>query len=75
MHFYVYNCPNDRHCLVLVCEKHRLNENVIYVSVNMKTFQRIKISLSPGKLKKINLMFFLSLCLRGTACVAPPLYL
>lgn len=54
MYFYVYNCPNDRYCLVPVCEKHRLNENVIYVPVNqhcLKTCQWIKISLSPGKNK------------------------
>lgn len=51
MYFHVYNCPNDKHCLVLVSEKHRLNENVIYVPVNqhcLKIYQWIKISLSPG---------------------------
>lgn len=52
MYFHVYNCPNDRHCLVLVSEKHRFKENIIYVSVNqhgLEIYEPIKTSLSLGK--------------------------
>lgn len=71
MYFHVYNCPNDRQCLVLVSGKHRLNENVIFVPVNQRcveTYQWIKISLSHAKLKK-KFFFF------PYACMEPPLYL
>lgn len=57
----MYNCPNDRHGLVLVSEKHRLNENVIYVPENqhcLKTYQWIQISLFSWKITKLIIIFF-----------------
>lgn len=54
-YFHVYNCPNDRHCLVLVSEKHRLSENQHCKSapVNqhcLKTYQWIQISIFSWKI-------------------------